>query len=150
MNRLEKELRKRNIVFEADEYDIMRGAEHDVDAELVGIDKGKFLVTICYSEVIDPVLGIYSTKNFEHIGNQDLRKIDMFDGTMQWNCWTDINYVINNGNGEWEEISEFMLFDMWENDLETEDNFFVWRIDKQRNGTLKYPWQVSEFKPLDI
>jgi len=69
MNRLEKELRKAGIVFEADEYMVMRGAEYDTDARLFGL-YGDFILILRTSAVLDPMFGIYDSRTFKFIGEQ--------------------------------------------------------------------------------
>lgn len=71
MNRLKKELISRGIIYHADELDIMRGAEHDIDEELVLITD-QVIVTAWYSAVVDPRYHIYDRKTLKYIGGQDM------------------------------------------------------------------------------
>ena len=74
MTRLKKELEKRNIIFEADDLEIaLKGVEHDCSASLVAITD-KFIITVVYSAVLDPVLYIYDRFTLELIGKQDRYK----------------------------------------------------------------------------
>lgn len=74
MTRLEKELAKRNIIFSADELEIaMKGIEYDCSAHLVTVTD-KFIITVVYSAVIEPVLYIYDRFTLELIGEQELYK----------------------------------------------------------------------------
>jgi hypothetical protein len=80
MTRLEKELEKRNIIFTADELEIaLKGIEHDCSAHLVTITD-KFIITVVYSAVIEPVFYIYDRFTFELIGEQEVHK------DTQWFC----------------------------------------------------------------
>lgn len=73
MTRLKKELEKRNIIFEADDIEITKGIEYDCSASLVTITD-KFIITVVYSAVIEPVLYIHDRFTLELIGKQDLYK----------------------------------------------------------------------------
>lgn len=71
MTRLEKELRKRGIVFDEDEYEIvMRGAEYDQAQRFVAIENG-IIITLWVSAVVDPEFRLYDAKTFEPIGGQN-------------------------------------------------------------------------------
>lgn len=74
MNRLKKELEKRNIVFNADELEIaLKGIEYDCSAHLVTVTD-KFIITVVYSAVVEPTLYIYDRFTFEPIGEQEVHK----------------------------------------------------------------------------
>ena len=74
MTRLKKELEKRNIIFSADEIEIaLKGIEYDSDASLVTITD-KFIITVVYSAVVDPMFYIYDRFTLELIGEQELYK----------------------------------------------------------------------------
>lgn len=72
------------MIFEADEIMIaLRGMEYDSSAELVGITD-KFIITVMYSAVIDPILYIYDRFTFELIAEQDLYKDAQTFGFNPW------------------------------------------------------------------
>lgn len=74
MTRLKKELEKRNIIFTADEMEIaLKGIEYDCSSHLVAVTD-KFIITVVYSAVIEPVFYIYDRFTFELIGEQELYK----------------------------------------------------------------------------
>lgn len=78
MTRLEKELEKRNIIFTADELTVaLKGIEYDCSAHLVTITD-KFIITVVYSAVIEPMFYIYDRFTFELIGEQELYKDTQF------------------------------------------------------------------------
>jgi hypothetical protein len=77
---MKKELAKRNIIFEADEIEIaLKGIEYDTSASLVAVTD-KFIITVTYSAVIEPVFRVYDRFTFEPIGEQELHK------DTQWFC----------------------------------------------------------------
>jgi hypothetical protein len=77
---MKKELAKRNIIFEADEIDIaLKGIEYDTSAHLVAVTD-KFIITVVYSAVIEPMFYLYDRFTFERIGEQEVYK------DMQWFC----------------------------------------------------------------
>ena len=87
MNRLEKELRNRGIIFEADEFDITKGAEYDECTHLVTITD-TVLVVAYYSGVIDPMFRLYDRKTLEFICSQDMYRDDQpFFGGKSFNPW---------------------------------------------------------------
>ena len=74
MTRLEKELRKRDIIFDADEITVaLRGIEYDCSASLVAVTD-KFIITVVYSAVLEPMFYIYDRFTFELVGEQELYK----------------------------------------------------------------------------
>lgn len=74
MTRLKKELEKRNIIFKADEIEVLlKGIEYDRDSSLVTITD-KFIITVVYSAVIEPMFYIYDRFTLELIGEQELYK----------------------------------------------------------------------------
>jgi hypothetical protein len=90
MTRLEKELAKRGIIFEADEIEIaLKGIEHDCSAHLVAVTD-KFIITVVYSAVIEPVFYIYDRFTFEPIGEQEVYKDTQFFNV--FNPWNSFIY----------------------------------------------------------
>lgn len=71
MSRLTKELKKRGIVFEADDLAIMRGAEYDI-AESFFTVAGNFIITIWSSAVLDPIFKIYDCRTLKLVGTQNV------------------------------------------------------------------------------
>lgn len=87
MTRLEKELRNRGIVFDADDMMIaMHGIEYDMDEHLVTIT-GDFIITRWSSAVLDSELRIYDRRTFEMIGSQDLFPSFAFNGGRTWHSY---------------------------------------------------------------
>lgn len=105
MNRLEKELRKRGITFEADDMDIMRGPEYDVDRNLVAIN-GNYIITVTYSAVLDPELQIWNRNTFELVGGQQLypNKQPSFEGADYFNKWSSYVEFEEFGDMTWDDI----------------------------------------------
>lgn len=90
MTRLKKELEKRNIIFEADEIEIaLKGIEHDCSAHLVTITD-KFIITVVYSAVIEPIFYIYDRFTFEPIAEQEVYKNTQFFSV--FNPWSSFVY----------------------------------------------------------
>ena len=74
MRRLEKELEKRNIIFNADEIEIaLKGIEYDYSASLITITD-KFIITVAYSAVVEPTFYIYDRFTLKLIGKQEVYK----------------------------------------------------------------------------
>jgi hypothetical protein len=88
MTRLKKELAKRNIIFTADELEIaLKGIEHDCSAHLVAVTD-KFIITVVYSAVLNPVFYIYDRHTFELIGEQELYKdTQLFSVSNPWHSF---------------------------------------------------------------
>ena len=87
MTRLKKELEKRNIIFESDDMMIaLKGIEYDSSAKLVGITD-KFIITVMYSAVIDPILTLYDRFTLEPIGEQELYKDTQFGAFNPWHSF---------------------------------------------------------------
>jgi len=76
MTRLKKELEKAGIIYEADEFECMKGAEYDWCRKLVDITDN-FIITVFYSAVLDPELHIFDKNTFEMIAQQNLYPDDM-------------------------------------------------------------------------
>lgn len=106
MTRLKKELQKRNIIFEADEFRVSLGAEYDTEAQLVEITD-KFLITVTYSGVVDPVLTLYDRFTLKPIGEQELYKDDTFFFPGHYNNpWHSHIYDTEETVYPWEEDEE--------------------------------------------
>ena len=88
MTRLEKELRNRGIVFDADELDIlMKGPEYDEDARLVDVTNNVIIIAY-YSMVVPPRFQLFDRKTLEFIGSQDMDKDDQpLFGEGKMNPW---------------------------------------------------------------
>lgn len=88
MTRLKKELEKRNIIFKADDIEIaLKGIEHDSSAHLVTVTD-KFIITVVYSAVIDPIFYIYDRFTLELIGEQELYKdTQLFSISNPWHSF---------------------------------------------------------------
>ena len=102
MTRLEKELRNRGILFEADELDIMRGPEHDVETWLIDITDTVIIIGWA-SQVMPNRFNLYDRKTLELIGTQQMERDDQpFFGTGKRNPW-DVDINIED---EWTEEDE--------------------------------------------
>jgi len=88
MTRLKKELEKRSIIFEADEITIaLKGIEYDCSASLVAVTD-KFIITVVYSAVIEPMFYIYNRFTLELIGEQELYKdTQLFSVSNPWHSF---------------------------------------------------------------
>lgn len=87
MRAVDRELKKRGILYEASNEDVMRGAEYDVSKELVDITN-EFIITVMYSMVLDPTLYIYDRKTLMPIGEQYLYPEQSLCGkTRTWGSW---------------------------------------------------------------
>jgi len=94
MNRLNKELRRRGIVYDADEIAIvMKGAEYDTDTRLVSIENG--IITILWtSAVMDAMFKLYDL-SFKLIGVQNVHPERSFSGCRTWGSTVDESKVVN-------------------------------------------------------
>ena len=79
MTRLKKELYARNILFEADEFDCMRGAEYDQARYLVAITD-KYIITRYESMVLPSELHIFDKRTLLQIAGQNLLPDDQTFG----------------------------------------------------------------------
>ena len=97
MNRLNKELRQRGIVYDADEVAIvMKGAEYDTDTRLVSIENG--IITILWSSaVMDSVFKLYDLQ-FNLIGEQSVHPDKTFNGSRTWYSSADEFKTVNGVN----------------------------------------------------
>lgn len=91
MNKLEKFLTDKGILYEADDFEIMKGAEYDWCRKLVTITD-QFIVTVFYSAVLDTEIHIFDRHTFEMVAQQNLYPDDMrlFDNN-RWGSfvWTE-------------------------------------------------------------
>ena len=85
MTRLKKELTKKGILYEADEFECMKGAEYDWCRQLVTITND-FIITVMYSAVLDPTFYLYDRKTFKLIGEQLVYPEKMFWGNTRTWC----------------------------------------------------------------
>lgn len=94
MNRLERELRVRGIIYEADDFEVMmHGMEHDNDAKLVSIENG--IITILWSSaVMDSMFQLYDLQ-FNLIGEQSVYPDKTFNGSRTWYSHADEVKVVN-------------------------------------------------------
>ena len=96
MTALKRELTKRGILYDEDEYMIiMHGAEYDQCTKLVSVTES-IVTVVWYSAVLDPVLRLYDRKTIEPVGEQLLHKETMFNGKKTWGSY---GYVEEEENG---------------------------------------------------
>ena len=89
MNKMEKFLENKGIIYEADEYMIMMGPEHDTCRKLVDITKD-FIITVFYSAVLDPEIHIFDRHTFEMVAQQNLYPDEMcFWGSNKWGSYVN-------------------------------------------------------------
>jgi len=90
MRKMDKVFTEKGIIFEADEFDIMKGPEYDTSAQVVDITD-KFIITICYSAVLDPILYIWDRYTLQRIAYQNLYPETMFFGIRfdKWMSWVE-------------------------------------------------------------
>ena len=86
MTRLKKELTKAGILYEADDYEMMKGPEYDWCRKLVSITD-KFIITVMYSAVLDPEIHLYDRNTFEMIAQQDLYPSAPIWGFNKWGSY---------------------------------------------------------------
>ena len=76
MNKFEKFLEKKGIIFEADDSMISWGPEHDQSRELIDVVEtsvGTVILTAFFSMVLDPEWNLFD-KDLKMIGSQDIWK----------------------------------------------------------------------------
>lgn len=71
MNKMEKFLENKGIIYEADEFEMMKGPEYDWCRKLVDITD-QFIITVMYSAVLDPEIHIFDRHTFEMVAQQNL------------------------------------------------------------------------------
>ena len=71
MRKLEKFLTDKGILYEADDYEIMKGAEYDWCRKLVDITD-QFIITVMYSAVLDTEIQLFDRHTFEIVATQNL------------------------------------------------------------------------------
>lgn len=86
MRRMDKVFTEKGIIFEADDYQIMKGAEYDCCQRVVDITPD-FIIAVYYSAVIDPMFSIYDRHTFELIAQQDVIPDYYFFGDKCKNPW---------------------------------------------------------------
>jgi hypothetical protein len=86
MNRLKKELTKKGILYEADDFEISRGAEYDWCRRLVTITD-QFIVTVMYSAVLNPEFQLFDRNTYEMIAQQNVLYADRFDNCNTWESY---------------------------------------------------------------
>lgn len=116
MNRLERELRARGIIYEADDFEVMmHGVEHDVDAKLVSVENG--VITILQeSAVMDPMFKLYDL-HFNPIGGQDVYPIEGFgrERCLEWGSWSE-EYHEKNGVNYLDRFGKYQMVYFYETD----------------------------------
>lgn len=86
MNKVEKVLTEKGILYEADDYQCSKGAEYDWCRRLVDITDD-FIITVMYSAVLDEALYIYDRRTFELVAEQSLFPEYTFFGEKSKNPW---------------------------------------------------------------
>lgn len=90
MNRLEKVLKKKGIIYEADEFSCMRGAEYDEAQYLIDIDYKSGIIICEYDNAVLPSeFRIYDARTLTLIGGQQINK-----DTCMWS-WADIPFDLD-------------------------------------------------------
>ena len=74
-------------MFEASDWDVMRGPEYDQDRKLVEVTD-KFIITAFFSEVLDPELHLFDRFTFKFIGSQNLRPDTCLSFGRYYNKWS--------------------------------------------------------------
>lgn len=84
MRRMDKEFEKRGITWETDDYDIIVKGKIDDCRKVVEITD-QFLITVFYSQVLDPEFHIFDRKTLEMIAVQDVYPHQLLGGkTRTW------------------------------------------------------------------
>jgi hypothetical protein len=90
MNRLEKVLKQKGIIYEADEFSCMRGAEYDEAQYLIDIDyKSGIIITEYDNAVLPSEFRIYDARTLNLIGGQQINR-----ETCMWS-WGDIPFDLD-------------------------------------------------------
>jgi len=87
MTALKRELKKKGILFDEDEYQIaMHGNQYDQCTRLVSVTE-TIITVIWYCAVLDPILRLYDRKTLKPVGEQLLHKDTMFNGKETWESY---------------------------------------------------------------
>ena len=86
MNKVEKFLTDKGILYEADDYAIMRGAENDWSRKLVTITD-QFIVTVMYSAVLDPEFQLFDRNTYKMIAQQNVLYADSIFRENPWESY---------------------------------------------------------------
>lgn len=71
MNAIKRELTRRGILHEANEYDYMKDAEYDMCERLVTVTR-EFIITVFHSAVLPSEIRLYDRTTLFPIGGQNL------------------------------------------------------------------------------
>jgi len=71
MNKVEKFLTDKGILYEADDFEIMKGAQYDWCRKLITITD-QFIITVMHSAVLDSEIQLFDRNTFEMIAVQSL------------------------------------------------------------------------------
>lgn len=71
MRKMDRVFEEKGIIYEADEYTMMKGPEYDNCQRVVDI-VGDIIVTVFYSGVLDPMFNLYDRKSLEFIAQQNV------------------------------------------------------------------------------
>jgi len=90
MNRMEKFLENKGIIYEADEFEMMKGPEYDWCRKLVDITD-QFIITVMYSAVLDPEIHIFDRHTFEMVAQQNLYPdpYELFGERNKWGSYVN-------------------------------------------------------------
>ena len=88
MNKVEKFLTDKGILYEADDLEISKGIERDWCRRLVEITD-QFIITVMYSAVLDTELHIFDRHTLELIAQQNLYpdKFGLFGKENPWGSY---------------------------------------------------------------
>ena len=96
MRKMDRVFAERGITYEADEWAIMWGPEHDCCQRVVDITKD-FIIAVYYSAVLDPMFNIYDRRTFKLIAQQSVNPEYTFFGEKCNNPW-DVAVMEYEGN----------------------------------------------------
>lgn len=90
MRKMDRVFREKGIIFEPNEYMMGMGPEYDESAQVVDITD-KFIITVCYSAVLDPILYIWDRYTLQKVAYQNLYPETMFFGVRfdKWMSWVE-------------------------------------------------------------
>ena len=92
MNRLEKVLKQKGIIYQADEWACMRGAEYDEAQYVIDIDYKSGIIICEYDNAVLPSeFRIYDARTLTLIGGQQVHKSD-WGG---FESWADIPFDLD-------------------------------------------------------
>lgn len=86
MNKVEKFLTEKGVLYEADDYEISKGAEYDWCRKLITITD-QFIVTVMHSAVLDSEFQIFDRKTYKLVAQQNVWYADRVFKENPWDSY---------------------------------------------------------------